>query len=74
MQFPQKNSLSELEIPTAMYRNHPSISAITEKMVKLGNPTFCFDFTSHEVTVKEVNNLKSRKVSQKPDIPVKVGG
>ena len=72
MQFPQKNSLSELEIVIAKYVNHPSIIAITEKMEKLGNPTFGFDFTSYEETVKEVNNLKIRKVSQKTDIPVRI--
>ena len=31
----------------------------------LGNPTFGFNFTTYEKTVKEVNNLKNRKVSQK---------
>ena len=56
----------------AKYGNHPSIIAITEKMEKLGNPTFGFDFTSYEETVKEVNNLKIRKVSQKRDIPVRI--
>ena len=40
-----KNSLSEVEIAIAKYGNHPSITAITEKMEKLGNPTFGFDFT-----------------------------
>ena len=64
-----ENSLSEAEIAIAKYGNHPSIIAVTEKMEKLGNPTFGFDFTSHEETAKEVNNLKIRKVSQKADIP-----
>ena len=41
-------------------------------MEKLGNPSFGFDFTLYEETVKEVNNLKIRKVSQKTDIPVKI--
>ena len=67
-----QNSLSEVEIAIAKYRNHQSIIAVTEKMEKLGNPTFGFDFTSHEETVKEVNNLQIRKVSQKTDIPVKI--
>ena len=61
-----------MEIAIAKYRYHPSIIAITEKMKKLGNPTFGFDFTSYEETVKEVNNLKSRKVSQKRDISVRI--
>ena len=60
-----ENSLSEVEIAIAKNRNHPSIIAITEKMEKLSNPTFGFDFTSYEQTVKKVNNLKIRKVSQK---------
>ena len=67
-----ENSLSEVEIAITKYGNHPSIIAITEKMEKLGNPTFGFDFTSYEETVKEVNNLKIRKVSQKTDIPVRI--
>ena len=32
-------------------------------MEKLGNPAFGFDFTSYEEILKEVNNLKIRKVS-----------
>ena len=67
-----ENSLSEVEIAITKYGNHPSIIAITEKMEKLGNPTFGFDFTSYEETVKEVNNFKTRKVSQKTDIPVRI--
>ena len=67
-----KNSLSVVEIAIAKYKNYLSIITITEKMEKLGNPTFDFDFTSYEETMKEVNNLKTRKVSQKTDIPVKI--
>ena len=66
--FSRENSLSEVEIAIAKYGNHPSIIAITEKMEKLGSPTFGFYFTSYEETVKEVNNLKIRKISQKIDI------
>ena len=54
--FSRENSLSEMEI--ANYWENG----------KLGNPTFGFYFTSYEETVKEVNNLKIRKVSQKIDI------
>ena len=66
------NSLNEVEIAITKHENHPSIIAITEKMEKLGNPTFGFDFTSYEETVKEVNNIKITKVSQKTDIPVRI--
>ena len=34
-------------------------------MEKGSNPAFGFDFSLCDETVKEVNNLKSRKVSQK---------
>ena len=61
-----------MEIAIAKYGNHPSITAITEKMEKLGNPSFGFEFTSYEEIVKEVNSLKIRKVSQKTDIPVRI--
>ena len=67
-----ENSLNEVEIAITKHQNHPSIIAITEKMEKLGNPTFGFDFTSYEETVKEVNNLKIRKVSHKTDIPIRI--
>ena len=67
-----ENSLSEVQISIAKYRNHSSIITIAEKMEKLGNPTTGFDFTSYEERVKEVINLKIRKVSQKTDIPVKI--
>ena len=70
--FSIKNSLREVEIAIAKYRNYPSTNAITEKMKKLDNPTFGIDFTSYELTVKEVNNLKIRKASQKTDITVKI--
>ena len=67
-----ENSLNEVEIAITKHGNHPSIIAITEKMEKLGNPSFGFDFTSYEEIVKEVNSLKIRKVSQKTDIPVRI--
>ena len=41
-------------------------------VAELGNPTFGFDFNSYLETVKETNNLKSRKVSQKKDIPIRI--
>ena len=64
-----KNSLSEVEIAIAKYRNHPSINVIIEKMEKPGNANFGFNFTSFEETVEDVNNLRS---FQKADIPVKI--
>ena len=68
----QRKYLLEVEINIAKYRNHAGINAITEKMEKLGNPKFDFYFNSYEETVKEVNNLKIKKVSQKTDISVKI--
>ena len=67
-----ENSLNEVEIAITKHQNHPSIIAITEKMEKLGNPSFSFEFTSNEEVVKEVNSLKIRKSSQKVDIPVRI--
>ena len=40
------NQLSEVEMAIIKYKNHPSIKAITDRMVKLGKPTFNFKFTS----------------------------
>ena len=67
-----ENNLSEVEIAIAKYRNHPSIIAIAEKMEKIGNTTFGFDFTSYEKAGEEDSNLKIRKVSQKTKIPVRI--
>ena len=66
------NQLSEVEMAIIKYKNHPSIKAITDRMEKLGKPTFNFKFTSHEETEKEVNNLKITKASQKSDIALKI--
>ena len=46
-----ENSLNEEDITIATHGNHPSVIAITEKMEKLGNPRFGFDFTSYEKIV-----------------------
>ena len=54
------------------YKNHPSVKAITDRMEKVGKPTFNFKLTSHEGTEKEVNDLKIKKASQKSDIPLKI--
>ena len=67
-----ENSLSEVEIAIVKYENCPSIIAIAEEMERLGNPIFGFDYISYEKTVKEVRNLKIRKISQKSDIPVRI--
>lgn len=59
-----------MKIAIGKYGNHPSITVITENMGKLGNLTFGSDFTLYEQTVKKVNNLNIRKVSQKAECPV----
>ena len=41
-------------------------------MKNLGIFTFCFKFISHEDIVKELNKLKTKKDSQKTDIPKKI--
>ena len=51
---------------------HPSINVITKRMKNLGNFTYSFNFISHDDTVRELNKLKSKKASQKTDIPIKV--
>ena len=73
MQLPQKKAgQNEVEIAIAKYGNRPSITAITEKIEKLSNAAFDFDFTSYDGTVKEINNVKIKKVSQKTDIPFRI--
>ena len=46
------NQLSEVEMAIIKYKNHLSIKAITDRMVKLGNPIFNFKFTSQDETEK----------------------
>ena len=60
-----ENNLSEVEITLNKYKNQPSINAIS-------NFTFSFNFISHDDVVKELNKLKSKKASQKTDIPIKI--
>ena len=60
------NQLSEVEMAIIKYKNHPSIKAITDRMEKLGKPTFNFKFTSHKETGKEVT-LSVKKKSAKSD-------
>ena len=57
--FSTENSLSKVEIAIAKNRSHSSIIATTEKMEKLDNPTFGFDFTSYDETIKKVKNSNS---------------
>ena len=66
------NQLSEVEMAIIKYKNHPSIKAITDRMEKLGKPTFNLKVTSREETGKEVNNLKIKKALQKSDIPLTI--
>ena len=67
-----ENNLSEVEVALKRYKNHPSITAITNKMKNLGNSTFSFNFISHDDIVKELNKLKTEKASQKTEIPIKI--
>ena len=67
-----ENNLSEVEMAFKEYKNHPSITAIIERMKNLGKFTFSLNFISHDDTVKELNKLKSKKASQKTDIPIKI--
>ena len=41
-------------------------------MLKLDNPNFHFEYTSLDQTLKELEKLDPKKVSQVNDIPVKV--
>ena len=64
-----ENNLSEVEMAL---KNHPSITAVTKIMKNLGNFTFSFNFISHDDILKELNKLKTKKASQKTDIPKKL--
>ena len=53
-------------------KNHPNINASIKRMKNLGNFTFSFNFISHDNITEEINKLKSKKASQKTDIPKKM--
>ena len=67
-----EDNLGEVEIALSKYKNHPSINAITKRIKNLSNFTFSFKFISHDDVVKELNKLKSKKASQKTNIPIKI--
>ena len=67
-----ENYQSRVEMALKKHKNHPSMNAITERMKILGSFTLSFNFISHDDTVKELNNLKNKKPSQKTDIPIKI--
>ena len=48
------------------------LNAIRGKISKLDNPNFCFEYTSFDQTLKELEKLDPKKTSQMNDIPVKV--
>ena len=54
------------------YKNDSSITTITKRMKNLGNFTFSFNFISRENIAKELNKLKTKKSSQKADVPIKI--
>ena len=60
-----ENNLSEAEMALKRYKSHASLNAINERMKKLCNFAFSLNFTSRDDTVKELNNLKSKKASEK---------
>ena len=65
---------SQNTVSTAInkFRNHPSILSINKNMERIGRPSFAFEFVSLEETIKEVNRLNIKKVSQTLDIPVEI--
>ena len=65
-------NLSEVEMALKKYKNHLSITTISKRMKNLGKFTFSFNFISPEDIVKELNQLKTKKASQKIDIPMKI--
>ena len=65
---------SQNTVSTAInkFRNHPSILSINKNMERIGRPSFAFEFVWLEETIKEVNRLNIKKVSQTLDIPVEI--
>ena len=55
-----------------MWNNHPSILFINKNLERTGCPSFAFEFTSWEETIKEVDKVSIKKASQTLDIPVKI--
>ena len=66
------NLLDPAEAAILKFKNHPSLNAIRDKISKLDNPNFYFEYTSFDQTLKEIEKLDPKKTSQMNDIPVKV--
>ena len=67
-----ENNLSEVEMALEKCKNHPSINVISKRIKNLGDFTFSFNFISNDNTAKKLNKLKSKKASQKTNIPIKI--
>ena len=50
------NLLDPVEAAILKYKNHPSLNAIRDKISKLDNPKFYFEYTSFDQTLKELEN------------------
>ena len=54
------------------YKDHPSLTSITNKMTSMDNPKIGFRFVPLNETLDGVNKLNPKKASQATDIRVKV--
>ena len=61
-----------IESANVKYQNHPSIISIKERMGDLELLNFRFKTIGYQQVLEEINNLDSKKASQKADIPIKV--
>ena len=64
--------LNTISTAISKLRNHPGILSININMERIRWPSFTFEFVSLEETIKEVNKLNTKKVSQTLNIPVKI--
>ena len=66
------NLLDPVQAAILKFKKHPSLNAIRDKISKLDNPNFYFEYTAFDQTLKELEKLDPKKESQMNDIPVKV--
>ena len=66
------NLSDPVEAAILKFKSHLSLNAIRDKISKLDNPNFYFEYTSFDQPLKELEKLDPKKTSQMNNIPVKV--
>ena len=79
LSFPENPSIKEpsvalftdpVKLALEKYKDHPSLTSITNKVTSMDNPKFGFRFVPLNETLDGVNKLNPKKASQATDVRV----